>query len=118
MLIKITSSILVLLIVYMGFRQCWAMVTGKAEMLTMFSKWHFSHRGLFLFGLVTLLSSALIVFPVTFVWGNLLMAITILFIICLQVSIKDVKGAAIEVPFLLMNLIAIYLQHPLLKQEI
>jgi hypothetical protein len=46
------------------------------------------------------------------------MAITILFIICLQLSVKDLKGAAIEVPFLLMNLLAIYLQHPLSRQEI
>lgn len=102
----------------MGFKQGWAMVTGKAEMLTMFGKWHFSNRGLFIFGIITLLSSALIIFPETFIWGNVLMAITIMFIICLQLSIKELKGAAIEVPFLLMNLLAIYLQHPLSKQEI
>jgi len=118
MLIKIINTLLILFIAYMGFKQGWAMVTGKVEMLDMFGKWHFSNRGLFLFGLVTLLSSVLILFPITFIWGNLLMAITILFIICLQLSIKDLKAAAIEVPFLLMNLLAIYLQHPLSKQEI
>jgi hypothetical protein len=102
----------------MGIKQGWAMVTGKVEMLTMFDKWHFSNRGLFLFGITTLLSSVLILLPSTFIFGNLLMAITILFIICLQLSVKDLKGAAIEVPFLLLNLLAIYLQHPLSKQEL
>jgi hypothetical protein len=102
----------------MGFKQGWAMVTGRAEMLVMFGKWHFSNRGLFLFGIITLLSSLLILFPATFILGNFLMATTIMFIICLQLSVKDIKGAAIEVPFLLMNLLAIYLQYPLSKQEI
>jgi hypothetical protein len=116
MLIKIINSLLILFVVYMGFKQGWAMLTGKPEMLAMFGKWHFSNRGMFVFGIVTLLSALLILFPQTFVFGNFLMATTILFIICLQLSIKDLKGAAIEVPFLLMNLVIIYLQYPLQNQ--
>ena len=116
MLIKIINSLLILFVVYMGFKQGWAMLTGKPEMLNMFGKWHFSNRGIFIFGIVTLLSAVLILFPQTFVFGNFLMATTILFIICLQLSVRDLKGAAIEVPFFLMNLLIVYLQYPLQNQ--
>jgi len=63
-------------------------------------------------GVVTLLASVLILFPKTFVLGNFLMAAGILLIICLQLLNKDLKSVAIEIPFLLLNLVIIYLQHP------
>ncbi len=51
---------------------------GKLEMLDMFSKWSIGKTGVMLFGAVTLLSALLILYPVTFLWGNFLMAATIL----------------------------------------
>ena len=45
--------------------------------------------------------------------GNFLMGAGILLIICFQISERDFKGAIIELPFLLLNLLIIYLQHPL-----
>lgn len=41
------------------------------------------------------------------------MAAGILLIICLQLLNKEMNGAAIEIPFLFLNLVIIYLQHPL-----
>jgi len=64
-------------------------------------------------GLITILAALLILFPKTFIWGNFLMAAGILLIICFHLLDKDIKGVAIEIPFLLLNLIIIYLQHPL-----
>ncbi|WP_426671567.1 hypothetical protein ACPPVU_10045 [Mucilaginibacter sp. McL0603] len=115
MLTRIISGLLTLFVVYMGFKQGLAMVSAKPIMLDMFGKWHFSNTGIVAFGIITLLSALLILFPQTFTAGNILMAITILVIIGLQLSIKDVKGALIEVPFLLMNLVLIWLQYPLSK---
>ena len=89
------------------------MLTAKPEMLEMFGKWNFSKNAVMINGMVTLLASVLILFPKTFVWGNLLMAIGILMIICLQLLHKDLKGITIEIPFLILNLVIIYLQHPL-----
>lgn len=60
-----------------------------------------------------MLSAVLILFPKTFVWGNFLMAAGILMIICFQLLDKNLKGVAVEIPFLLLNFIIIYLQHPL-----
>jgi hypothetical protein len=61
------------------------------------------------------LSALLILFPRTFLLGNFLMAATILMIICFQLANRELKGAAIELPFFLLNLVIIYLQHPLVK---
>ncbi|MET6995874.1 DoxX family protein [Chitinophaga defluvii] len=113
MILKIINSLLILVAVFMGFKQGYAMFSGKPEMMDMFSKWGFTKTGLMALGATTMLSAALILFPKTFVWGNFLMAAGILLIICFHLQDKDLKGMAIELPFLLMNLVIIYLQHPL-----
>lgn len=68
--------------------------------------------GLAINGGITIIAALLIVFPRTFVWGNFLMAAGILLIMCFHLLDKDLKGFAIEIPFLLINLVIIYLQHP------
>lgn len=115
MILKILNSILILVAVFMGFKQGYAMLSGKPEMLEMFSKWNFSKTAVMINGAVTMIAALLILFPKTFVWGNFLMAAGILMIICLQLLNKDLKGAVIEIPFLLLNLVIIYLQHPMAK---
>lgn len=89
------------------------MFSAKPEMLEMFGKWNFTKTGLMINGAITMLSALLIIFPKTFVWGNFLMAAGILLIICLHLADKDLKGVGIELPFLLLNLLIIYLQHPM-----
>lgn len=113
MILKILNSILILVAVFMGLKQGFAMFTTKPEMLEMFGKWNFSKTAVMINGAITIISALLILFPKTFVWGNFLMVAGILMIICLQLLHKDLKGAVIEIPFLLLNLIIIYLQHPL-----
>ena len=115
MILKILNSVLILVAVFMGMKQGYAMFSGKPEMLEMFSKWNFSKTAVMINGAITMIAALLILFPKTFVWGNFLMAAGILMIICLQLLNKDLKGAAIEIPFLLLNLVIIYLQHPLAK---
>ncbi|MFB2119274.1 DoxX family protein [Parapedobacter sp. 2B3] len=113
MILKIINAILILFAVFMGAKHGWNMLMAKPEMLEMFGKWNFNKNAVMVNGAVTLLASVLILFPRTFVWGNFLMAAGILMIICLQLLNKDLKGVATEVPFLLLNLVIIYLQHPL-----
>jgi len=113
MAVKIVSSILILAAVFMGIKQGYAMFSGKPEMLEMFGKWNFTKTAVMATGIITLISSVLILHPRTFLWGNFLMAAGILMITCFHLLNKDLKGAAIEVPFLLLNLVIIYLGHPL-----
>jgi len=112
MVLKIINSVLILVAFFMGFKQGYAMLSGKPEMVQMFSKWNFSKTAIMINGAVTIIAALLILFPKTFVWGNFLMATGILMIICFQLLNKDLKGAAVEIPFLLLNLVIIYLQHP------
>jgi len=113
MILKIINSLLMLIAIFMGLKQGWAMLSGKPEMIEMFSKWNINKTGLIVIGALTILSAILIIFPKTFVWGNFLMAGGILLIICFHLFDRDLKGMAIELPFLLLNLIIIYLHHPL-----
>jgi hypothetical protein len=117
MISKVINGILILVAVFMGLKQGWAMAAGKTEMLTLFSKWHFSKTGVMINGVVTIISALLILHPKTFLWGNFLMAAGILLIICFHLLEKDLKGVAVELPFFLLNLIIIYLQHPLSKNQ-
>ncbi|REC45501.1 DoxX family protein [Chryseobacterium pennipullorum] len=113
MILKIINSALILIAVFMGFKQGIAMITGKPEMLTLFGKWGFNKTGLIINGAITILASVMILFPKTFVWGNFLMAAGILLISCFHLLNKDLKGFMTELPFLCLNLLIIYLQHPL-----
>ncbi|QIH35483.1 DoxX family protein [Sphingobacterium sp. DR205] len=113
MILRLINSILILIAVFMGIKQGYAMLMGKPAMMDMFSKWGFNKTALAVNGAVTMIAALMILFPKTFVWGNFLMAAGILLIICLHLLDKDLKGVLIELPFLLLNLVIIYLQYPL-----
>lgn len=115
MVLKIINAALILVAVFMGLKQGYAMFSGKPEMLDMFGKWGFNKTGLMINGAITMIAALFILFPKTFVWGNFLMAAGILLIICFHLLERDLKGVLIELPFLLLNLVMIYLQHPLKK---
>lgn len=115
MILRVFNGLLILVAVFMGLKQGWAMFSGKEEMLTLFSKWHITKTGVMVNGIITMVSAVLILHPKTFLWGNFLMAAGILLIICFHLLDKDLKGVAIELPFLLLNLVIIYLQYPLKK---
>lgn len=113
MALKIINAILILFAVFMGLKQGWAMLSGNTKMLEMFGKWELSKTSVAVLGAITLIGSVLVLFPKTFLWGNFIMAATILFIITLQLSSKDLEGVAKELPFFLLSWLIIYLQHPL-----
>ena len=115
MILKLINSVLILIALFMGLKQGYAMFSGKPEMLEMFGKWNFSNAAVMINGGITMLVTVFILFPKTFLVGNFLMAAGILMIICLHLLDKDLKGAGIEIPFLLLNLVILYLQHPLDK---
>ncbi len=113
MILRIINSILILIAVFMGTKQGYAMFSGKQEMLDMFGQWGFNKTFLSINGAITMIAAVMILFPKTFVWGNFLMAAGILLIICFHLLDQDLKGVLIELPFLLINLVIIYLQYPI-----
>ena len=115
MAIKILNTVLILFAVFMGFKQGGAMFTGKPVMTEMFAKWNIGKTGVMIMGAFTLLGSVLMLFPKTFVWGNFIMATGILLIMALHLGDKDMHGVLVELPFFLLSLLIIWLQHPLAK---
>lgn len=115
MILKIINSILILFALYMGIKQGWAMFSGKTAMLEMFGKWDMGKTSVMVLGAFTMIGAILVLFPKTFVLGNFITAAGILLIIAFHLSDRDLKGVVIELPFLVLSLLIIYLQHPLAK---
>lgn len=115
MAIKIINTILMLFAAYMGIKHGWAGISGKTEVLEMFAKWNISKSGVMAISSLTLLGVVLMLIPKTFLWGSFLTAAVILLIICFHLRDRDLKGVLIEIPFLLLSLLIIYLKHPLTK---
>lgn len=113
MIIKIINALLMLFAAAMGLKQGYAMMAAKPDMLILFGKWGFGKTAILVNGLFTFTAALLLLFPKTFIWGNFIMAAGILLIICFHLQDRDMKGVAIELPFLLLNLVILYLQHPL-----
>ena len=117
MIVKIINSILILVAVFMGLKQGWAMLSANPKMTDMFAGWEVGKTGMMIIGAFTLLSAVMIIFAKTFVWENFLMAAGILLICCFHLLHRDLKGVAVEIPFLLLNFVIIYLQHPLSRNH-
>jgi hypothetical protein len=113
MILKITHVVLFLFVVFMGIKQGFSMIIGTPEMIKMFEDFNFNTTEILAFGIITLISSILIFHPKTFLVGNFLMATTILLLIFLQLQNYNTKGAFIELPFLMLNIILVYWQYPL-----
>lgn len=117
MLIRIITSMLMLFVVFMGVKQGIGMVSGKPETIAVFQRAGFSPMGEMMFGVLTITSALFILIPQGYLLGNILMAASILAITCLQLSVKDIKLATLELPFLLLNLLLIYFQYPLTEKK-
>ena len=109
----ILTITLIVFAAFMGVKQGLLMMEPRQEVLEMFVKWGLDKAEMNALGTLTLVSGLLIMIPKTFFAGNLLMASVILIIICFQLQQKDLKGFAIELPFFLLNLVLLYLQHPI-----
>lgn len=113
MTLKIINCILMLLAIFMGIKQGYAMASGSPEMLNLFSKWSFSKNAIAVNGIITIIAAVMIAFPKTFIWGNFLMAAGILMLICFHIRDKNLNGVLLELPFLALNLVIIFLRYPL-----
>lgn len=111
-MMKIFTIILMFSVVAMGIRQGWSMNNAQPEMVALFSKWNFDVAHVQVYGIFTVACSILVLFPQTFTLGNVAMAATILFIAIIQLSAHQYLKALIEMPFLLLNMLLLFLKYP------
>ncbi|WP_299581076.1 hypothetical protein [Mucilaginibacter sp.] len=112
---KIVSGILILITVYFSLRHGWAILTIKPGETNMFTQWNISRAVQIIVGLLTLAVGLMVLFFPTFFAGNVINATLILLIMALHLKDGNLKAAVIEVPFLLLPLVMIWLGHPLKK---
>jgi hypothetical protein len=114
---KIISGALILVTVFFSFKHGWSGLTMnlKPEEAEMMTDIGITKPLGYVIGLSTLAVGLLIMFPQTFFVANLLNAFTILLIMALSLKAGNFKIALIEIPFLLLPLVLIWLGHPLRK---
>jgi len=111
------SSILILVTVFLNVKHGWSGLTNRVspEESKMFADLGINRTMGIILAILTIAAAVLILFPQTFFVGNFLNAAIILFILILALKTENIKLALIEIPFLLMPLVMIYLGHPLKK---
>jgi hypothetical protein len=113
--IKIISGILILITAFLSFKHGWEGLSMKSEPNEMVNALGISKTVILAVSVLNLAVGILVLFPQTFFIGNLINAILIVMIMALSLKTGNVKIALIEIPFLLMPLLMIYLGHPLKK---
>jgi len=114
---KIISSILILITAFLSFKHGWdgLNIGSHPEQAKMAAEMGFGKPVMTIMSLVGIGVGIAILFPPSFFIANLVNAITILMIMAFSLKAGNFKTALIEIPFLLMPLVLIYLGHPFKK---
>lgn len=111
---NIISLVLLVISVALSFKHGWDTFNYKnnPQSLKMMNELGIGEALIPLFGGLTILVGILLLFPRTFFWGNVLNAISIVFIMALALRAGNTKMALMEIPFLLIPLAMIWLKYP------
>lgn len=114
---SLISLVLLLISAYLAFSHGWGSINLKKhpEALKMMDELGISETMMPIFGGATLLIGILLLIPRTFFLGNMLSAISIVTIMALAMRVGNFKLVLIEIPFLIMPLVLIWLKFPFLK---
>lgn len=112
---KIISGILILITAFLSFKHGWDGLSMKSETNEMVNVLGISKPVIVTISVLSLAVGLLVLFPQTFFIGNVLNAMLIVLIMALSLKTGNLKTALIEIPFLLLPLVMIYLGHPLKK---
>ena len=114
MIKHIISLILLLISVFLSFKHGWDSLHVKdhPESAKMMAELGIKESYVPIMGIVMIVIGLLLLFPRTFFLGNVLNAVSILLIMALALNAGNTKMALIEIPFLIMPLILIWLKYP------
>lgn len=114
---KIISGILIIVSIYLSVKHGWSGITNKMSIkeTKMLSDLGINKTMGQIVAILSFVVAIFLLFPQTFFVGNLINATMILVIMALALKTGNYKISFIEIPFLLMPLILIYLGHPLKK---
>ncbi|GEM_PF-293935 len=120
MIKNIISLALLLVAVFLAFKHGWETLNYKKhpESLKMLGDLGIPESMVPVFGGITLLIGVLLLIPKTFFLGNVLNAISIVIIMALAIKSGNFRMAFMEIPFLIMPLIMIWLKYPFVKTNV
>ncbi|WP_439490294.1 hypothetical protein [Algoriphagus sp.] len=110
---KIFSIVLLLISAFLSFKHGWdAFQPANAQQAQMMSELGITKSVMPYFGAFSILIGLMLFFPQTFLLSNILNAVTIVLIMALSLNAGNYKMALIEIPFLAMPLVMIWLKYP------
>ena len=110
---KILSIILLFVSAVLSLKHGWdAFQPANAEQAKMMANLGISKTVMPWFGALSAIIGLMLFFPQTFFIGNLLNAVIIVLIMALSLRAGDYKMALIEIPFLALPLVLIWLKYP------
>lgn len=113
---KIISVLLLLVSAFLSLKHGWdAFQPATAEQAKMMANLGITKSVMPYFGVFSIIIGSLLFFPQTFFLSNVLQAITIVLIMALSLRAGDYKMALIEIPFLALPMILIWLKYPFQK---
>ena len=111
---KIVAIILLLVSAFLSLKHGWdAFQPMTPEQATMMTNLGITRSAMPYFGAFSIIVGVLLLFPQTFFLSNVLNAVTIVLIMALSLRAGDSKTALIEIPFLALPLVLIWLKYPL-----
>lgn len=114
MIKNIISLIFLIVSVSLSFKHGWDTFNyqNNPEATKMMSELGINKASVPFFGVLAILIGMLLLFPRTFFLGNVLNAMTILLIIALALRAGNFKMVLLEIPFLMIPLLMIWLKYP------
>ena len=114
MIKNIISLVLLIISVVLSFKHGWDTLNYKnnPQSLKMMEELGINDSMVPIVGGLTILVGILLVIPKTFFWGNVLNAIIILLVMAFAIRAGNIRMALMEIPFLLIPLIMIWLKYP------
>ncbi|WP_460473231.1 hypothetical protein [Emticicia fontis] len=114
MIKNIISLVLLLVSAFLSFKHGWDTfhIKDNPESAKMMADLGITKPFVPILGIFIIVIGLLLLFPRTYFLGNLLNAVSILTIMALALNTGNLKMALIEIPFLLMPLLMIWLKYP------
>ncbi len=111
---SIVSLVLLLTSAGLSFSHGWSSFNYKKnpDSLKMMAELGISETLMPVFGVASILVGVLLLIPKTFFFGNLLNALSIVLIMAMALRAGNIRIALMEIPFLIIPLVLIWLKYP------
>lgn len=112
-IVRVISFVLILTAVVMSARHGIAFVRSTPDQVRALLQVDLDQMTIVALGILTILGGLLLLFPQTFFAANLLTGLVIFYLAASQSNARNLHGIVMELPFLILPLLLLYLGHPL-----